>query len=265
MKPGRLTGATHWIWHDDLVSASSPPRPARVVRASAASASTRRCRRLVAIAMLLMLVPLATGCLRVRASLTISPDDLVSGEIIAAAKPKTNKDTGPQLDSNNLAFNQKVAVSNYDSDGYVGSQAVFSDLTFAELPQLANMNSDATGVNLSLRRNGNLVILEGRADLTSVTDTDADVELTVAFPGTVTSTNGDRIEPEVVQWKLKPGVVSTMTAQARYTDPNTRSFTGAGIWLGIASFAAAGVVAAAAWLSRDRSPRFTTPGEPPPS
>ena len=210
--------------------------------------------------MLLMLVPLATGCLRVRASLTISPDDLVSGEIIAAAKPKTNKDTGPQLDTN-LPFSQKVAVSNYDSDGYVGSQAVFSDLTFAELPQLAHLNSEAAGVNLSLRRNGNLVILEGRADLTSLTDPDADIELTVAFPGTVTSTNGDRIEPEVVQWKLKPGVVSTMTAQARYTDPNTRSFTGAGIWLGIASFAAAGVVALLAWISRDRSPRFTASGD----
>jgi hypothetical protein len=214
--------------------------------------------------MLLMLVPLATGCLRVRSSLTISPDDLVSGEIIAAAKPRTSKDTGPQLDSNNLAFSQKVAVSNYDSDGFVGSQAVFSDLTFGELPQLAHMNSDAAGVNLSLRRNGNLVILEGRADLTSVTDQDADVELTVAFPGTVTSTNGDRIESEVVQWKLKPGVVSTMSAQARYTDPNTRSFTGAGIWLAIASFAAAGVVALLAWISRDRSARFSPSGDPPP-
>jgi hypothetical protein len=215
----------------------------------------------LAVLMLLMLVPLATGCLRVRSSLTISPDDLVSGEIIAAAKPRTSKDTGPQLDGNNLPFSQKVAVSNYDSDGYVGSQAVFSDLTFGELPQLAHMNSDASGVNLSLRRNGNLVILEGRADLTSVTDQDADVELTVAFPGTVTSTNGDRIEPEVVQWKLKPGVVSTMSAQARYTDPNTRSFTGAGIWLAIASFAAAAVVALLAWISRDRSARFSTSGD----
>jgi hypothetical protein len=217
----------------------------------------------LAVLMLLMLVPLATGCLRVRSSLTISPDDLVSGEIIAAAKPRTSKDTGPQLDGNNLPFSQKVAVSNYDSDGYVGSQAVFSDLTFGELPQLAHMNSDAAGVNLSLRRNGNLVILEGRADLTSVTDQDADVELTVAFPGTVTSTNGDRIESEVVQWKLKPGVVSTMSAQARYTDPNTRSFTGAGIWLAIASFAAAAVVALLAWVSRDRSPRFSTSGDQP--
>lgn len=215
---------------------------------------------MLVIALLLVLVPLATGCLRVRASLTISPDDTVSGEIIAAAKPKNNKDIGPQLDTN-LPFSQKVAVSNYDSDGYVGSQAVFSDLSFAELPQLAHMNADAAGVNLSLRRNGNLVIMEGRADLTSLTDADADVELTVAFPGTVTSTNGDRIEPEVVQWKLKPGVVSTMTAQARYTDPNTRSFTGAGIWLGIASFAAAGVVALLAWISRDRSARFTTPSD----
>jgi hypothetical protein len=96
-----------------------------------------------------------------------------------------------------------------------------------------------------------------------VTDQDADVELTVSFPGTVTSTNGDRIEPEVVQWKLKPGVVSTMSAQARYTDPNTRSFTGAGIWLAIASFAAAAVVALLAWISRDRSPRFSASGDQP--
>lgn len=239
------------VWHDDLVRASFPPFFTR--------GFTARQRRVRAIALLLLVVaPLATGCLRVRASITISPDDLVSGEIIAAAKPKNSKDTGPQLDGN-VPFSQKVAVSNYDSDGYVGSQAVFSDLTFAELPQLANMNSDAAGVNLSLRRNGNLVILEGRADLTSVTDPDADVELTVAFPGVVTSTNGDRIEADVVEWKLKPGVVSTMSAQARYTDPNTRSFTGAGIWLGIASFTAAGVVALLAWLSRNRSARFSAP------
>jgi hypothetical protein len=234
------------------VRASSPSQSAGGLRIRRG-----RGRKVLAIVMLLMLVPLATACLRVRASLTIGPDDTVSGEIIAAAKPKNSKDTGPQLDTN-LPFSQKVAVSNYDSDGYVGSQAVFSDLTFAELPQLAHMNPDAAGVNLTLRRNGNMVILDGRADLTSLTDADADVELTVAFPGTVTSTNGDRIEPEVVQWKLKPGVVSTMTAQARYTDPNTRSFTGAGIWLGIASFAAAGVVVFLAWISRDRSARFTS-------
>ncbi|MGH3576244.1 MAG: LppM family (lipo)protein, partial [Mycobacterium sp.] len=154
--------------------------------------------------------------------------------------------------------------STYDHDGYVGSQAVFSDLTFAELPELANMNPDAQGVNLTLRRSGDLVILEGRADLTSLTDPNADVELTVAFPGAVTSTNGERIDSETVQWKLKPGVVSTMTAQARYTDPSTRSFRGAAIWLVLSSFAVAGLVALLAWLGRDRSPRFAEPSDQPP-
>ena len=60
------------------------------------------------------------------------PDDLVSGSIVAAVKPR-NDDKGPQFDEN-LAFSQKVSVSPYETDGYVGSRARFSDLTFAELP-----------------------------------------------------------------------------------------------------------------------------------
>jgi len=136
---------------------------------------------MTALAMLLLVIPVLAGCLRVKASITISPDDLVSGDIVAAAKPRNDKDAGPQLDPN-LAFSQKVAVSKYDRDGYVGSQAVFSDLTFAELPELARMNPDAQGVNLSLRRAGDLVILEGRADLTSLTDPDADVQRPSPFP-----------------------------------------------------------------------------------
>ncbi len=210
--------------------------------------------------MLFLVIPVLAGCVRIKASITISPDDLVSGEIIAAAKPRNDKDAGPQLDPN-LPFSQKVAISKYDRDGYVGSQAVFSDLTFAELPELANMNSDAQGVNLSLRRAGDLVILEGRADLTSLTDPDSDVELTVAFPGSVTSTNGDRMDPQTVQWKLKPGIVSLMTAQARSTDPSTRSFRGAALWLGLSSLVVASVVALLAWYSRDRSPRFPEPSD----
>lgn len=38
-----------------------------------------------------------------------------------------------------------------------------------------------------------------------------------------------------------------------------------GIWLGIAAFAAAGVVAVLAWIDRDRSPRLTASGDPPTS
>jgi len=201
----------------------------------------RRRVRLLAIVLLVVILPTAVGCVRVRASITVSPDDRVSGQIVAAAKQRGADDKGPQL-LNNLPFSNKVAISDYNKDDYVGSQAVFSDLTFAELPQLANMNRDAAGVDLSLRRAGDLVILDGRAD--------------VSFPGEVTSTNGDQVASEVVDWKLKPGVVSTMSAQARYTDPSARSFTGAAIWLALASFLVAGILGALAWVNRDQSPRL---------
>ena len=210
---------------------------------------------MVALALLLLVVlPMAVGCVRVRASITVSPNDRVSGEIIAAAKARNADDKGPQL-LNNLPFADKVAISDYNKDDYVGSQAVFSDLTFSELPQLANMNRDAAGVDISLRRAGDLVILEGRADLTPLKDPDADVSLSVSFPGEVTSTNGDQVSSEVVEWKLRPGVVTNMSAQARYTDPSARSFTGAAIWLAVASFLVAGIIGGLAYLSRDRSPR----------
>jgi hypothetical protein len=218
-------------------------------------------RRVLAMALLfLVILPTALGRVRVRTSITVSANDTVSGQIVAAAKPRNADDKGPQL-LNDLPFANKVAVSEYNRDDYVGSQAVFSDLTFAELPQLANMNRDAAGVDISLRRAGDLVILEGRVDLTMLSDPDADVSLSVSFPGEVTSTNGDQVSAEIVEWKLRPGVVSTMSAQARYTDPSARSFTGAAIWLGIGSFIVAAIIGTLAYMNRDQSPRVGEPVE----
>ena len=70
------------------------------------------------------------------------------------------------------------------------------------------------------------------------------------------STNGERVASDIVQWKLKPGVVSTMKAQARYTDPSARSFTTAAIWMAVLAFAVAGVIGGLAYWSRDRSPKL---------
>jgi hypothetical protein len=69
------------------------------------------------------------------------------------------------------------------------------------------------------------------------------------------------VSSDIVEWKLKPGVVSTMNAQARYTDPSARSFTGAAIWLGIGAFLVAGVLAGLAWMTRDQSPVLANPHE----
>ena len=217
----------------------------------------RRQQRLRVFALLMLFIaPLMVGCLRVNASITVSGDDAVSGEITAVTKARDDQDKGPQFDEN-LSFSQKVDVSSYKADGYVGSQATFSDLTFAELPQLANLSRDASGVDITLRRAGNLVILEGRVDLTNVTDPDAEVKFSAAFPGEVTSTNGERVDSGVVEWTLKPGVVTTMSAQSRYTDPSTRSFNAAALWLGLAALVVAGLIAALAWRDRVTSPRFT--------
>ena len=230
------------VWHDRLVR--SPER-----------SPCRRTHLPALVLLLLLLVPLATGCLRLNASITVSPDDVVSGEIIAASKARNDADRGPQFDEN-ISFSEKVDVSSYEADGFVGSQAAFSGLSFAELPQLANLSKDASGVDITLRRAGNLVILEGRVDLTTVTDAEADVRFSAAFPGEVTSTNGERVDAGVVEWQLKPGVVTTMSAQARYTDPSTRSCRTAALWLGLAAFAVAGVIGTLAWRDRDTAPGF---------
>jgi hypothetical protein len=209
-------------------------------------------RRFPALLLLLLAAPVLAGCLRVQASITVSPEDRVSGEIIAAVKPRDDKDNGPQFDEN-VGFSQKITVGRYAADGYVGSTAKFSDLSFAELPQLANLSRDAAGVDISLRRAGNVVILEGRVDLTNVTASEADVKLSAAFPGEIISANGERIGTDAVEWKLKSGTVTTMSAQARYTDPSTRSFAATALWLGLAACLAAGIIAALAWRDHDRA------------
>jgi len=124
-----------WIWHDDLVRVSSPRSRPRI-----------HCSRRRVLAHRDAASDRAPGyrCLRVRASLTISPDEPGVRGDHRCSKAQNPKDTGPQLDSN-LRSARKWRFRATNSDGYVGSQAVFSDLTFAELPQLANMNSNAAG------------------------------------------------------------------------------------------------------------------------
>lgn len=216
-----------------------------------------RCQLHLCMALLLIVMPLLSGCVRVKASMSVTNDDHVSGQLIAVAKPAGPQDKGPQLDGD-LPFPQKVQVMPYEENGMVGSRAIFNDLTFAEVPQLADLNNNAAGFDLTLRRNGDLVVLDGRADLTALPDTsDADVSLAVSFPGDIESTNGELLGSDTVQWKLNPGVVSTFAASARYTDPSTRSFTTAATFVGVAALLVGALVASLAWLARDQSPRFT--------
>ncbi|TQC50364.1 DUF3153 domain-containing protein [Rhodococcus sp. WS4] len=217
--------------------------------------TSTRSRRAVSLAVLgLLLVPLLAGCLRVQVSMGVSADDRVSGQIVAAAVPANDQDKGPQLTPPD-SLSDKVRVQEYKKDGYVGSQAFFSDLTFGDVQQLGTMSEQATGsFQISLQRTGDLVTLDGKADLSSVPATGTDVQFTIAFPARIATTNGTREGDSIVSWKLPAGDTSTIRAEVRYSDPSTRSFAGwAGIMAGV-TLGVAVIVGALAWLARNREP-----------
>ncbi|MDV7086499.1 DUF3153 domain-containing protein [Rhodococcus sp. IEGM 248] len=216
--------------------------------------STRSRRALSLAALGLLLVPLLAGCLRVQVSMGVSADDRVSGQIVAAAVPANDQDKGPQLTPPD-SLSGKVRVQEYKKDGYVGSQAFFSDLTFGDVQQLGTMSEQANGsFQISLKRTGDLVTLDGKADLGSVPAQGTDVQFTIAFPARVATTNGTREGDSIVSWKLPAGDTSTIRAEVRYSDPSTRSFAGwAGIMAGV-TLGVAVIVGALAWMARNKDP-----------
>ncbi|WP_188830944.1 LppM family (lipo)protein [Nocardia camponoti] len=221
-----------------------------------------RVRRLASvIALFALLAPALVGCLRVQASLGVSSNDRVSGRIVAASVPTNSNDKGPQLTTpEQLAA--KVRIENYNQDGYVGSQAFFDDLSFGEVSQLGGLSDQTQGMfSLNFTRSGDLVSLAGRVDLQSVPPHGSDVQFSIAFPARVAKTNGTREGDNTVLWKLPAGEVSTLRAEVKYADPNTRSFAGwAGIVGGI-TLAVAAVAAGMAYRNRNLPP----PNAPRPS
>ena len=83
----------------------------------------------------------------------------------------------------------------------------------------------------------------------------SDVQFTIAFPARVATTNGNREGDSIVSWKLPPGEVTSLRAEVRYVDPNTRSFAG---WAGIVggvTIGVAAIIAAMAYMNRNPRPR----------
>ena len=184
-----------WYWQDDAVHKLS---------------------RVVGLFVLFgVLVCSLSGCLRVHAALAVSPDDKVSGDLIIAALPVNEQDTGPKL-TIPPELNDQVHAETYTQDGYVGQKVTFRNLRFVDLAQLVQSISEAKQYRLSLRRAGNLVTLAGSIDLTQVPAERADVQIKVAFPGSVSRTNGDAND-RTVSWSPKPGAVTEFDAIAQYS------------------------------------------------
>ena len=108
----QLASQIRRVWHDTPRARPIPPQ------------------RLRALALLLLFVaPLAVGCVRVHASITVSPDDRVSGQIVAAAKARDDNDKGPQFDSTACRSARRSRSRRTTATTTSAPQAVFSDLT----------------------------------------------------------------------------------------------------------------------------------------
>ena len=188
----------------------------------------------------------------------ISGDDRVTGEIVVATLGGA---LAPTL-TTPAAIANRVSVRPYNQDGYAGSDVFFSDLSFAELQQLATLTTAGSAqYQLALRRSGSTVNLDGLVNLTTLRADGADVQLRVNFPGKVTATNGIRDGESGVRWQLPAGETSKLQATARYDDPGTR---GSRTWILTAILlvlAAAALVITMAWIVHAHPSRFRRKSE----
>lgn len=165
---------------------------------------------------------LASGCVRVHASLDVSASDLVSGNVIVAAQPTAGA-PNTQLDIPTGMVNQ-VTAKPYSADGYQGSTVTFKNLTFTQLTALAtSISTQSASYHIAFQRSGDLVTMAGSVDLSQLPATGVDVRLTVGFPGPVTTTSGTK-HGQTITWVMKAGAVTPFNATANYALGNSHSW-----------------------------------------
>lgn len=219
-------------------------------RAAHGRAGTGRRRRAVVLLAVLALLAL-TGCTRVQVALAVQPDDTVDGTIVIATPEGAPGGAGPEI-TVPPALQGRVEVSSYDQDGFVGSSVSFSDLTFPEVSELNALGGTAAGrADLQLRRVGERIAVQGRADLTTMPVDRSDIRLAISFPGEVVETDGEA-DGGTVTWTFAPGEISPLNASVISTDPNAPSVLGwTALLVGLVALAAGAAVLLA---RRDRNP-----------
>ena len=216
-------------------------------------------RRLAGAALVLFLLGAAAllgGCTQVRAALAIQGDDTVAGEIVigTAGGPAPAVAVPAPLVG-------RVSVTPYQDSGYVGSRLQFSGLRFDQVNSLTSVAPLANGrFKFELRRTGGLIVLAGQVDLSAVPVDKADVQLKVAFPGDLVSTDG-AVGGGTVSWVFTPGQVNQLNAVVGSPDPSTPSV---GRWtLLVAAVVAAAAVAVVLLAKAHRNPPVPGSGRGP--
>ncbi|SFS67627.1 Protein of unknown function [Saccharopolyspora flava] len=174
--------------------------------------------------LVVVLCTLLSGCLHVRAAMTISGQDKVSGDVLVATETPDGKVPFELRPPADLA--DRVHVSPYKEGTRVGASLSFDDLSYDEVEKLASaMSPTDSRFSLKMYRTGSLVVFEGSADLTPLADTDSGIELKISAPGEITTTNGEE-SAGTVTWLLQPGEITQPQATFQFT-------TGSGLdWIG---------------------------------
>jgi len=256
----RLTAAVGGAWHHARVPATRRPVSPAAADADASPVpagpgAPRRSRRgLVLLAVLLVLVGvLGTGCVRVRAGMAVSPDDRVSGVVDVATPDGSPAGQGPPLQVPD-DLSGDVSVERYEQDGYVGSRLRFEDLSFDEvtrvLPAVSPTSTQA--IRVQMRRAGDRVVVSGQVDLTRVAPESSDVQLKIAFPGSIRQTDGTAAQG-VISWTFQPGTVTDVNAVVEYPDPDAPSWIGWSLLLFLVVAVAVAIVYVLAASSRTQS------------
>lgn len=245
--------------------------------------TVRPTSRWSAILLLLSLVaatPLLAGCLE--RSTTVG--DRFSGTVVVATSPD-NPRGAPQLDIPE-SMASRVTLTDYstvpesesatpDGEGsadegsadeipYVGTRAVFTDLTSGQFGQLGDIVAAAYGdsamsMDLTAKRSDDVVRFRGNADLSDLTAGRDLVDLTVVFGGPVTATNGEQIGERTVHWTPEAGKPADFSADAIYPDPATAAVSSWSWFIALICLVVVGLVVRLAFANRDRGPR---PGRP---
>lgn len=249
--------------------------------------STSRWSAILLVLSLVAVTPLLGGCLE--RSTTVG--DRFSGTVIVATSPD-NPRGSPHLDvpesmmsritltdystvpeSESASPDGDSAEGNTEDGGepaaedeipYVGTRAVFTDLTSGQFGQLGDIVAAAFGdsamsMDLTAKRSDDVVRFRGNADLSDLTAGRDLVELTVVFGGPVTATNGEQIGERTVHWSPESGKPADFSADATYPDPATAAVSSWSWFFALLCLVVVALVVRLAFANRDRSPR---PGRP---
>lgn len=195
------------------------------------------------------------GCVRVHAAMAVSSDDHVSGSIDIAGVQSKPDDQGPALTvPPELA--DKVTMTQYAADGYVGKTVHFDGLAFEQVRQLAEAISNQAGrYKINFRRSGDIVSMAGSVDLGQMRPDGVDVQVKVAFPGPIGKTNGTADKDNTVSWTAKPGGVTEFNATSTYSTAGGMSWTRWVLVVGAGAIGTALLVLVLALVAHRRSVR----------